>query len=74
MFKIFFLFLSSFSESYFAVKGAALILPQSEFPRTITKGSNGGTVITQIPMCFLIVIYSVQGCHGHGKVMEFLEF
>jgi len=32
----------SFSESYFAVKGAALILPQSECPRTVTKGSSHG--------------------------------
>ena len=35
-------FYFSFSESYFAVKGAALILPQSEFPRTASKPSNGG--------------------------------
>ena len=32
----------SFSESYLAVKGAALILPQSECPRAITRASHGG--------------------------------
>ncbi|ELT94288.1 hypothetical protein CAPTEDRAFT_179067 [Capitella teleta] len=44
-----------FSESYLAVKGAALILPQSECARTITRRSNGGDIGTHLQSMFYLL-------------------
>ncbi|XP_064619312.1 uncharacterized protein LOC135482827 isoform X2 [Lineus longissimus] len=43
------------SESYLAVKGAALILPQSECYRRVTKGSHGGDIQSHLQSMFYLL-------------------
>ncbi|XP_013406761.1 protein phosphatase Slingshot homolog 2 isoform X2 [Lingula anatina] len=44
-----------FSESYFAVKGAAMILPQLEGRRSIAKGSHGGDIQNHLQAMFYLL-------------------
>ena len=54
----------SFSENYFTVKGAALILPQSDYETAFTRKatkSHGGKVMNKILKCsreFIVRYYS----------------
>jgi hypothetical protein len=66
--------LSRFSESYFTVKGAALILPQSECPRTVTRGTHGaGDIRSHLQKMFYLlrpqdtikVAVKLESSYGH---------